>query len=76
MNDAKRKAITDIVSRVVELKIEIEVLRDEEQAAFDNMPEGLQQSDACQKMESAVAAFDAAIDGLDEVEAALEEAGQ
>ena len=47
-----------------ELHATLESLRDEEQEAFDNLPEGLQQADRGQSMEAIASALDDAVDTL------------
>jgi chromosome segregation ATPase len=42
----------------------LQSLRDEEQEAFDNLPEGLQQADRGQSMEAIASALDDAVDTL------------
>lgn len=42
MNKERRKAISDLVDRVEELKAEVESLMNEEQEYYDNMPESIQ----------------------------------
>lgn len=54
MNDKTRKL----------LKSAIETIRDEEQEKFDNLPEGLQQSENGQKFEEIVSSLDEAISNL------------
>jgi hypothetical protein len=47
-----------------ELHDTLESLKDEEQEAFDNLPEGLQQADRGQSMEAIASALDDAVDTL------------
>ena len=47
-----------------ELHSTFESLKDEEQEAFDNLPEGLQQADRGQSMEAIASALDDAVDTL------------
>lgn len=47
-----------------ELHATLESLKDEEQEAFDNLPEGLQQADRGQSMEAIASALDDAVDTL------------
>lgn len=51
----------------------LERARDEEQDAFDNMPEGLQESDRGAEMEENIEALDNAISALDDAISALQE---
>jgi len=71
MNKERRKALAEIVAELQalpdlsEIKDRLETLKDEEQEAFDNMSEGLQQSDRGQQMEAAVSAMEEAIELID-----------
>lgn len=71
MNKDRRKQLESIVERIEEIKALVEALRDEEQGAFDNLPEGLQQSDRGQGMEAAVEQLEAAISALEETSEAI-----
>lgn len=53
MNKERRAKLGDIIERLDALQAEIEDLEREEQEAFDNMPEGLQQSERGQQTEEA-----------------------
>lgn len=65
MNAARRKAITDLVQKISEIKADLEGLRDEEQEYFDAMPENMQGGDKGSASESARDQLDSAIDDLD-----------
>lgn len=41
MNKARRMRLIAVQSKLSDLKAEIEQIRDEEQEAYDNLPEGL-----------------------------------
>ncbi|HEY8096982.1 MAG TPA: hypothetical protein VIE65_12945 [Methylobacter sp.] len=75
MNKNRRKTISEIADRITGLKTDIEIVRDEEQEAYDALPESLQGGDKGQAMQSAIDALENAINSLDEVESSLEEAG-
>jgi len=66
MNNTRRKALAKLLPDIERIKAELEQLRDEEQDAFDAMPEGLQQSERGQISEDAVSSLDCAVDGLEE----------
>ena len=73
MNDDRRKRITEAMEHLSLSREILEVVRDEEQEAFENLPENLQESDRGQKMEEAADALDTAISDLEDVESSLEE---
>lgn len=65
MNKQRRKMIAEVVEKIETLKGDLEMIRDEEQDAFDNMPESLQGSMRGEEMEEAIEYMDEAIEGLD-----------
>lgn len=65
MNKQRRKMIAEVVEKIEALKGDLEMIRDEEQDAFDNMPESLQGSMRGEEMEEAIGYMDDAIEGLD-----------
>lgn len=74
MNNTRRKAIQNIMDKLEELMEEIEAIKDEEQEAYDNLPEALQGSERGEAMESAVYNLDDAWENAQLVIDALESA--
>lgn len=75
MNNTRRKAIEKIAEKLDELKTAFELLRDEEQEAFDNLPESIQGSERGEAMETIIYNMDdvlesleSAYDGMNELE--------
>lgn len=75
MNKSRRKQIDNLYSLVeqhiqglAEIATDLESLKDEEREAFDNLSEGLQQSEQGQATEAAADALDNAYDALDELD--------
>lgn len=66
MNNARRKMIEGIIGRIETLKDEIDAVLSEEQEAFDNMPEGLQQSARGEAAENAIGSLETATGQLEE----------
>ena len=66
MNKMRRNALDDIRNGLETPMIAVEDLRDEEQEAFDNMPEGLQLSERGETMEEAIDNLDTAISDISE----------
>ena len=74
MNAARRKQIKAIIARLGkvsdlgldDLKTSLEEIRDEEQEAYDNMPEALQAGERGVASEAAVSALDDVITALEE----------
>ena len=69
MNNKRRKEISKISSILEDAKSRLSTVIDEEQEAFDNMPESLQGSErGCESEE----ALDSMNDSLDSIESAIE----
>ena len=69
MNNTRRKEISKISSMLEDVKFRLSVVIDEEQEAFDNMPENLQGSErGCESEE----ALDSMNDALDSIYSAIE----
>lgn len=67
MNAIRRKKISLLVEALEELKGELEAVRDEEQEAFDNIPEAFQETDRYADAEEKLDYLDSAFGGLEEV---------
>ena len=73
MNKVRRKELTDLLEKfesiqslLLDLKDGLQSVRDEEQDAFDNMPESLQESERGEKMNTAIDALDEAISYIED----------
>lgn len=53
MNNARRKELAEITTQLQDLRERIEQLQEDEQEGFDNLSEGLQQTERGQAMELA-----------------------
>ena len=67
MNRTRREAIDDLIEQLENIQQQIETLKDEEQTAYDNMPEGLQCSERGETITEA-------IHNLESAESSVEEA--
>lgn len=82
MNKDRRNRVARMITalnRIVEGGIEdlvsdLEALKDEEREAYDNMPEGLQQSERGQNAEEAAGYLETAHDALSSLQDSLNEA--
>jgi len=70
MNKDRRKRIGDVLE--ILRAIDLESIKDEEQDAFDNMPESLQQGDRGQDAETAISNLEEAINSIESAISALE----
>lgn len=66
MNNKTRKDLKKVIEIAEDLKDIITNYIDEEQSKFDNLPEGLQQSDNGIQMEDAVMSLEEALNNFDE----------
>lgn len=62
-----RSGLSSLAEQLEEVKSTLESIRDEEEMAFDNMPEPLQEGDKGTAMLEAMSAMEDAIDGVDTV---------
>jgi len=66
MNDKTRKLLKSTIETIEILHSSISIIKDEEQEKFDNLPEGLQQSENGQKFEETISSLDDALSNLEE----------
>jgi hypothetical protein len=72
MNQARRNSISKIVAELQNQSEALACVIADEQEAFDNMPEGLQQSDKGQQMEENLYSLQEQFDTLEEMISNLE----
>ena len=75
MNKQRRKQLADMVEQLELLKSELEEVTEQEEEAFENMPESIQESDRGQRMQevieildNAMLSIEEAIDGITEAQ--------
>lgn len=75
MNKARRKQIAQLLEQLENLKADLDSILEEEQEAFDNLPESLQEGErgqasqtAIESLESAQSAFEEVVDALNYIE--------
>ena len=76
MNKERRKALQSIVDRLTELGEELAAIRDEEQEAYENLPEGIQSSERGEMMDAAIGYLDEAFDGIESIIENIESAAE
>jgi predicted PurR-regulated permease PerM len=76
MNKERRNRLTIITEALQSLPGDLQNILDEEQSAFDNLPESLQQSEKGQAMETAINDLDSAVSLVEEVILQLQEAAE
>ena len=73
MNAQGRKEIAKYIASLNESKNKLESMKDDEEMKYDNMPEGLQESERGDQMQEAIDALDNACTSLDEAIDSLNE---
>ena len=76
MNLARKKQIAALTLELDALRTKFETLRDEEQEAYDNMPESLQSSDRGTQSETWCDALDTVVINLEDSMFELERASE
>ena len=66
MNKQRRKQLEDVVAHIDQAKVLLEYIINDEQEAYDNMPESLQESERGEQMSEYIDTMQEAFDGLDE----------
>lgn len=74
MNKDRRKQLADAKDSLDEIIASLNEIKDEEQDAYDNMPESLQSSDRGTRMTDAIDAIDEAISSVEEAQQHIDEA--
>lgn len=66
MNKNDRKQVSKWVEQLESIKSSIEEMQETEQDKFDNLPEGLQESERGEAIEEAVSQLEEAVDNINE----------
>lgn len=74
MNAQRGKWINSVWDKLDELKSEIESIMEEEQEAYDNLPESIQDGERGEKMQEAIDNLSNSMDSIDEAISYLESA--
>jgi type II secretory pathway pseudopilin PulG len=72
MNKQRRNEISKATALIAQARELLEAVRDEEQEAFDNLSEGLQQGERGQQIEENANTLSEACDGLEGIESDIE----
>lgn len=73
MNKERRRVIEEIVDQMGVLKEQLESVAEEEQGAFDNLPEGIQYSERGEQMGENVSDIEEAVSNIEDVMSALQD---
>ena len=74
MNKSRRTRIDKLIERIDDLMSDLDLIREEEQEAYDNLPESIQDSERGESMYDAIDNLESAYSSLEEVEDYLNEA--
>lgn len=66
MNNTRRKELCTIIQKIEVILNDLEQVRDEEQDCFDNLPEGIADSERGEKFEECIDNLDSAISSIEE----------
>lgn len=67
MNNERRKKLKEAVNFINEAKDIVDDVMNEEQMAFDNLPEGLQEADRGYEMEENVSELESITEDMDDI---------
>lgn len=73
MNNERRKIIAQAAGFLDQAKALLEQARDDEQTAFDNLPESIQAADRGQQMEETLSTLQEKIDDLETLQSDVQE---
>lgn len=76
MNKARRISITKIADSLQALKSDVESIQSEEQDAYDNLPESIQDGERGDRMQEAIDNLDDALNLIDEAVTSLMQAAE
>lgn len=76
MNKQRRQDLLDVSALLSEASDRLNEIREEEQEAFDNMPEGLQYSSRGETMQEAIDTMDEWNSAIEDIKSQIEEFAQ
>lgn len=74
MNNNRRARIQALIYKLNDIQSDIEIIKDEEQEYYDNMPESIQAGERGDKATEAIENLESTLDYLNDVTGFLEEA--
>ena len=74
MNKARREQIQNVIDALLDIKDSIDNICSDEQEYYDNMPDGIRDSERGEQAQSAISALESAGEAIDDVIPGLEEA--
>ena len=66
MNKERRNRISECIEKLEDIKCELEAIRDEECEAYENLPEGIQESERGEQMEEFISQMEDAHSSIED----------
>ena len=76
MNKERRKRLSKLLEGLTAAEEELSAIIEEEQAAFDNMPESIQGGEQGAAMEEGISTLEDCLDSLQDIQAQMEEVAE
>ena len=76
MNKERRKRLSKLLEGLAAAEEELSAIIEEEQAAFDNMPESLQGGEQGVAMEEGISKMEDCLDSIQDIQAQMEEVAE
>ena len=73
MNRESRARLSAVNEKLAEILCELEEIRNEEEEAYDNLPEGIQQSERGEAMETAIDTLQEIYDNVESAQMGIDE---
>ena len=73
MNKVRRKKLQKVVDLIAEARELMDEVREEEEAAYDNLPESLQGGERGQEMEECFSSLEEFVSSLEDIETTIED---
>ena len=67
MNKSRRARIDDLIQKIEDITADIDLVREDEETAYENLPESLQESERGQLMYEAIDYLESAMSSIEEV---------
>lgn len=76
MNKERRKRLSKLLEAMAAAEEELSAIIEEEQAAFDNMPESIQGGEQGAAMEEGIGKLEDCLDSIQDIQAQMEEVAE
>jgi len=73
MNKQRRKELRKIKDKLIDIQTELENIKEQEEEAYENMPDSLKNTEKGQKMEEGISSLDGAYDIINDAISYIEE---